>query len=214
MIPTLKSCGRPLRAQGGREDYRYYREASGLRGFSDCPHRGMSIHAAIADAQIGRIMQAFQLPENWQEIIKKISTGEEERQQVLVERKRLEDRLRRVGEMYEDGVLSRVEYEKRRMVVMKEMEALVLPDGDNLLGHGVQVETFRQIWPLATMEEQREICRLMLESVVIDLKEKRIVSVTPNKEFLWFFKHNPLLHEEPNRADFQVDENILETNQA
>jgi len=47
----------------------------------------------------------------------------------------------------QDGVLTRVEYEKRRTVVMKEMEALVLPDGDNLLGHSIQVETFRQIWP-------------------------------------------------------------------
>ena len=109
-----------------------------------------------------------------------------------------------------DGVLTRVEYEKRRMVVMKEMEALVLPDGDNLLGHGAQIETFRQIWPLATPEEQREICRLMLESVVIDLKEKRIISVTPHKEFMWFFKHNHLLHEEPNRADFQVDEVVYD----
>jgi len=207
------ACGRPLRAQGGREDYRYYREASQLRGFSDCPHRGLSIHASIADAQIGRLIQAFRLPEDWQEIIKKISTGEEERQQVLADRKRMEDRLRRVAEMYEDGVLTRVEYEKRRMVGVKEMEALVLPDGDNLLGHGAQIETFRQIWPLATPEEQREICRLMLESVVIDLKEKRIVSVTPNKEFMWFFKHNPLLHEVPNRADFQVDQIVHETAQ-
>jgi hypothetical protein len=99
------------------------------------------------------------------------------------------------------------------MVVVKEMEALVLPDGDNLLGHGTQIETFRQIWPLATPEEQREICRLMLESVVIDLKEKRIVSVTPNKEFMWFFKHNPLLHEVSNRADFQVDQIVHETSQ-
>ena len=106
-----------------------------------------------------------------------------------------------------------MDYEKRRMVVMKEMDALVLPDGDSLLGHGVQVETFRQIWPLATSEEKREICRLMLESVVIDLKEKCIIRVTPNKEFLWFFKHNHLLHEEMNRTDFQVDEVVRETQQ-
>ncbi len=204
-IAHCSECGRPLRAQGGREDYRYYREASQLRGFNDCPHRGMSIHAAIADAQIGRIMQAFHLPEDWQETIQKISTGEEERQKILAERKRLEDRLRRVAEMYEDGVLNRVEYEKRRMVVMKEIDALVLPDGDNLMGRGVQIETFRDIWPLASMEDQREICRLMLESVVINLKEKRLISVTPHKDFLWFFKHNPLLVEEPGRADFQVD---------
>ncbi len=210
-LAHCSACGRLLRAQGGREDYRYYREASQLRGFSDCPHRGLSIHASIADAQIGRIMQAFQLPEDWQEIIRKISSGEEERQKVLAERKRMEDRLRRVSEMYEDGVLTRVEYEKRRTVVVKEMEALVLPDGDNMINHGVQVETFRQIWPLATPEEQREICRLMLESVVINLKEKRLVSVTPHKEFLWFFKHNHLLREEANRADFQVNEMISET---
>jgi len=216
LINTLahcSACGRTLRAQGGREDYRYYREPSLLRGFSDCPHQGMSIHAAIADEQIGRIMQAFRLPEGWQETIKKISSGDDERQKILADRKRMEERLRRVAEMYEDGVLTRVEYEKRRMVVTKEMDTLILPDSDNLIGHGTQVETFRQIWPIATPEEQREICRLMLESVIIDLQEKRIVRITPNKEFLWFFKHNHLLQDEANRSDFVVRVNLGESGQ-
>jgi site-specific DNA recombinase len=214
LINTLahcSACGRTLRAQGGREDFRYYREPSLLRGFSDCPHRGMSIHAAIADEQVGRIMQAFRLPENWQESIKKISSGDEERQKILADKKRLEERLRRVAELYEDGALTRVEYEKRRIVVMKEIDTLVLPDIDNMLGRGVQVETFREIWPLASPEEQREICRLMLQSVVINLKEKHIVSVTPNPEFLWFFKHNHLLIEEAGRSDFKIRGNLGET---
>ena len=210
-LARCSACGRPLRAQGGRKDYRYYREASQLRGFSDCPHRGLSIHAGIADEQIGRIVKAFRLPEDWKEMIAKISSGEEERQKILASRKRLEDRMRRVAEMYEDGALNRVEYEKRRLAVSKEMEALVLPDNDNLLMHGTQVETFYEIWPLASLEEQREICRLMIESVEIDLKEKRIISITPNKEFLWFFKHNHLLREQPSRADFLVDEIVKET---
>ncbi|MCX6082198.1 MAG: recombinase family protein [Chloroflexi bacterium] len=209
-IAHCSSCDRTLRAQGGREDYRYYREPSILRGFSDCPHRGLSIHAGIADEQIGRIMQAFRLPENWQEIIKKMSSGEAERQQMQADRKRLEERLHRIVEMYEDAVLTRAEYEKRRTLVMKELDTLVLPDGDNLLGHGMQIETFHEIWPLATPEEQREICRLMLASVVIDLKEKRIVRLTPNQEFLWFFKHNHLLREEENRADFLISVNLGE----
>ena len=202
-------AGRPLRAQGGKKNHSYYREASLMRGFSDCPHTGMSIQARVADEQIGRVMQAFQFPDDWQETIEKISTGEEERQKVLVERKRLEDRMRRVVEMYEDGALNRVEYEKRRQAIAREMETLVLPDNDNQQMHGVQVETFRDIWPYAKAEEKREICRLLIQSADIDLKEKRIVRLTPNKEFLWFFKHNHFLIEQPNRSDFLVDEQVM-----
>lgn len=205
------ACGRALRAQGGREDYRYYREASELRGFNDCPHHGMSIHAGVADKQIGQVIKAFRLPDDWQQKLKQISTGEEERQQILAERKRLEDRLRRVAEMYEDGVLTRVEYEKRRVAIVKEMDTLVLPDADSLLNHGLQIETFREIWEVATPDEQREICRLMLEAVTINLKDKRIVRVTPNKEFRWFFKHNHLLREEPEQAGFVVDSSVRTT---
>ena len=208
-LARCAACGRPLRAQGGKKNHSYYREASLMRGFSDCPHTGMSIQARVADEQIGRVMQAFQFPDDWQETIEKISTGEEERQKVLVERKQLEDRMRRVVEMYEDGALNRVEYEKRRQAIAREMETLVLPDNDNQQMHGVQVETFRDIWPYAKAEEKREICRLLIQSADIDLKEKRIVRLTPNKEFLWFFKHNHFLIEQPNRSDFLVDEQVM-----
>lgn len=45
----------PCAPKVAAKNYHYYREAPQLHGFRDCPHRGLNIHASLADAQIGRI---------------------------------------------------------------------------------------------------------------------------------------------------------------
>ncbi|MBC7226999.1 MAG: recombinase family protein [Thermoflexales bacterium] len=184
-------CGRTLRAQGGR--YAYYREVSVERGYRDCPMAGKSIRQEEAEEQLGWLMKGFRLPEDWREEIRAVLEDEDWRAVVEGERKRLLERLQRLGELYADGVYSRERYEEERDEIRRRLEGLVLPDPVNVVEAGYQLETLADVWPRAEAEERQQLCRLMLREVYIDLGEGRIVRVVPDEDFLPLFRYHPYL---------------------
>ncbi|HEY77163.1 MAG TPA: hypothetical protein G4O00_13485 [Thermoflexia bacterium] len=188
-------CGRTLRAQGGPR-YSYYREMSKIRGFADCPMAGRSIRMEEAEAQLARLMMAFTLPPDWREEIRQALEDEDQRKAVLVERQRLREKLRRVGELYADGIYSRAEYEAAREEIERRLELLVLPDPGRTIHAGYHLETLAEVWPLATRADQKELCRLMLRAVYFDLERQQMVRVVPEEDFLPLFRYNPYLEED------------------
>ena len=58
-------CGLPMWAQTYNSGASYYREHRGSRGEGACINRGGSILGHIADEQMGRIIDAIQLPDAW-----------------------------------------------------------------------------------------------------------------------------------------------------
>jgi len=188
-------CGRTIRAQGGPR-YSYYREMSKARGFTDCPVAGRSIRMDVAEEQLGRLMTAFTLPPDWREEIRRALEDEDRREAILAERKRLEERLRRVGELYAEGVFSRTTYEAHRNEIRQKLELLVLPDPAGVVDAGFHLESLADVWPIAAPAERKELCRLMLKAVYIDLEKQRIVRVIPQEDFLSLFRYNPYLEED------------------
>ncbi|MCX7854740.1 MAG: recombinase family protein [Anaerolineae bacterium] len=184
-------CGRTLRAQGGR--YAYYREVSVERGYAGCPVAGKSIRVEEAEEQLGWLMRGFRLPEEWQEEIRAELEDEERREAVEAERRRLAEKLRRVGELYADGVYSRQEYEAEREEIRRRMAALVMPDPVEVVEAGYTLETLGDVWPRALAEERQQLCRLMLREVVIDLEVGRIVRLVPEEDFVPLFRYHPQL---------------------
>ena len=114
----------------------------------------------------------------------------------------------RITELYADGSLDRAQFSERRDEITKEINQIILPSADRTLNLGHQVDTFQHIWPLSTMEEQREMCRLMFERVDVDLTNNRVTRVRPDTEFLWFFRHNRLL-EEDDGPGFRVKQELM-----
>ncbi|RLC75542.1 MAG: hypothetical protein DRI61_14725, partial [Chloroflexi bacterium] len=161
-IACCAQCGRTLRAQGGKR-YSYYREMSRARGFDDCPHAGKSIQVKVAEEQLGRIMMAFSLPPDWQEEIRQVLEQEDRRKAILGERKRLQEKLRRLGRLYADGAIDDLEYQTERDEIKRRLEELVVPEPSGTVEAGFQLETLGDVWPYATPWEKKEICRLMLK---------------------------------------------------
>ncbi len=210
MLNTLvycAHCGRTLRAQGSRK-YRYYRDVSKLRGYNDCPHSGHGVQGYIIEDQVAEIVQAFTLPEDWQAEIRAALDNESERTKAVAHRKELEAKLSRITELYADGSLDRAQFSERRDEITKELNQIILPSADRTLNLGHQVDTFQHIWPLSTIEEQREMCRLMFERIDVDLTTNRVTRVRPDREFLWFFRHNRLL-EEDDGPGFRVKQELM-----
>jgi len=186
-------CRRKLRAQSSA-GHRYYREMSYQRGL-ECSRSSIGVVADIPEEQVGEVFMAFRLPEDWQEEIRQQVMAADERQQLLERRKRLEEKLRRIGNLYRDLVISDDQYRRERDAIRAELDALVIPDEREVVEAGLYLETMRDLWAAATLEEQRDICRLVLEAVYYDVRERKLTSLVPKATFLPLFRQNPLLVE-------------------
>ncbi len=185
-------CGRTLRAQGGPR-YSYYREMSKMRGYVDCPHAGKGIQMEKAEGQLERLVRAFVVPRDWQDEIRRELERPGQREAILAERQELEERLRRVADLYADGIYSRTTYESKRDEIQQRLELLVVPDPVEVINAGFQLETMADVWPHATAVERQELCRLMFKAVYIDMEQQRIVRVAPEEDFVVLFRYNRYL---------------------
>ena len=60
-------CGLPMWAQTYANGHQYYREQKGSRGTGYCVERSSSMPCSVPDDQMGRIVGAIVLPEDWME---------------------------------------------------------------------------------------------------------------------------------------------------
>jgi site-specific DNA recombinase len=97
-------CGYPMWAQTYQNGHRYYREQYGSRGEGYCVGRSGSMPCDIPDEQMGRIISAIALPDSWQDRLLARLHLEDEVKRVERERKEAEQRLRRLGQVYLDGL--------------------------------------------------------------------------------------------------------------
>ncbi len=191
-------CGETLRSQSSRK-YRYYRDLSNSRGLQ-CDDSGLSVKADIIEEEIGTILRNLQLPEYWQDTIREAVMSEDERQQMLDRRRYLEGKLRRLGMAFADGVVGKSDYVHERDAVQAELATLVIPENVDVIDAGLYLETLRDLWDEATLEEQRDICRLLLKAVHYDLRQQCIVELIPELIFLPLFREISVLEEEEEKA--------------
>jgi hypothetical protein len=148
------------------------------------------IPAERVEQQLAQFLAGFAPNKTTQtEILHRLSnpTATSEDGQTTKRRAALEERLRRMRDLYELGDLHRAEYVARREAINAELSALTpapIPD----LDHARQVlEDFTIFWtreanPAAT----RQFLSLIFESVWLD--QDRVVAVQPKPSFLAFFQ--------------------------
>ena len=187
------SCGETLRCQSSRE-YRYYRDMTNTRGL-ECKDTGLSIKADIVEEEMGNIMRNLRLPEDWQDEIREIVMSEDERQQMLDRRRYLKGKLRRLGIAFTDGLVREPDYIRERDALKADLATLVIPESVDVIDAGLYLETLRDVWDEATLEEQRDICHLVLKTVYYDLRQQRITELVPEPAFLPLFRGVSVLEE-------------------
>jgi len=202
------SCERNLRAQGYR-GYRYYVEVSHMRGL-ECPDARTYQKAAILEEQIGNIVQAFAFPPDWQKEIRHALSSGLEGENLEKERKEITEKLKRLGELYLDNMIERQTYRASREELNQRLSQISLPEPTQLIETGQTLESFLQIWPLATEGQKRDICRLMFEWIEADMRNGRITRVMPHYKFTRFFEKNALLVRDP-RGGYTVKDEMSVT---
>lgn len=201
------SCGRNVRAQA-HEIHRYYREVSHLRGF-ECPDAKIIVSAGTIEDQVGTIIQNFQFPPDWQKEIKAALKSGLKQEHSEADRQKVIDKLNRLGELYLNGDVGAQAYRTTRETLREELNNMTLPEPTQVIETGLTLESFLEIWPLASAIQKRDICRLMFEWIEVDMRAEKIIRVMPKYEFTRFFEKNDWLTHDPRggyvvKGDFSV----------
>ena len=105
------------------------------------------------------------------------------------ERKALNQRLKRLGEVYLDGLLEPDDYRRQKRELEEKIASLVVPGVDATKQAVDLLENLPALWEEATLSERRKLLLTMLEAVYVDtVDQKSIVSIQPKPAFQPLFE--------------------------
>ena len=182
-------CRMPMWAQTFVNGRRYYREQRGSRGAGYWVGGSGSMFCEIPDEQMGKIISAIVLPDAWiDRVLAQVHLADEV-ERVSRERKKAEQRLRRLVQVYVDGHLPEEEYRRQKKQQEEKLRSLVLPDADAAGTAGKLLEDLPALWRKADLAERRRILLTMLDAVYVDpVEERRIVAIRPRSAFRPLFE--------------------------
>ena len=182
-------CGLPMWAQTYNSGSSYYREHRGSRGEGACINQGGSIPCHVVDEQIGRIVEAIQLPDAWLDAVLSKINLHDEAKRVEERRTQVNEKLKRMGRAYVDGVLSEQDYRLEKQYLEMELEMLVVPGAEAAEEAGRLIENLPELWKEANAGERHRLLTTMLDAVYVDTRDLRsIVMIMPKAPFRAVFE--------------------------
>ena len=124
----------------------------------------------------------------WQEQILTIISVADEVERVKDQRLKLQDKLKRLGKAFVDGVYDETDYQRQRRQLVLALESLVVPEADAAQEAGELIQRLPLLWEKANLSERRQLLLTMLDAVYVDAKEERqIVALKPKPAFKALF---------------------------
>ena len=114
----------------------YYRERKGTRSEGGCPNEGKMVRTEVLDEQVGKIVESIKLDSSWERHMAGIIHTIDRKTKVESERHALEQKLRRPGRTYRDGLVEDDEYELQQRVLKTQLDSLVVPEERSTLQAG------------------------------------------------------------------------------
>jgi len=107
-------------------------------------------------------------------------------EQVRHERAQTEQRLKRLGRAYVDGLYDDEGYRREKRSLEDKLANLVVPGVDTAMEAGKLLEDLPVLWEEA---ERRKLLMAMLEAVYVDtVEEKAVVAIRPKPAFRPIFE--------------------------
>ncbi len=185
-IGCCAACGSPLWANtinGGAHNY--YRCASRQRGDA-CRDGRVGQRADPVEAHIHGLFSQLTLPSAWQDRVAELARQDDAPLDVESERKRLAAKLVRIRQGLIDGVLENDEAKAATQEVEAALAALQ-PQNQEAVRAGQVLTDVRELWPLMAETERRDLVRLVLERVSVDLRTGEVKAMTPKSAFACLF---------------------------
>ena len=187
-IITCKNCEKKMRAQSANAG-RYYRDASRFSGLH-CSFSGKSVRADIVEEKIGRLMESLVLPDNWQVSLQDILNSKKDGPDPLKEKSRMKSEIRRMREAYKRGLYESDEHSFWRDIESLQMQ---LEANEQITPHEVRQAAvtllgLQEAWNIATPDERKVLCQILLKDVIFDFVTNSIVSIRPKSEYAVLFQ--------------------------
>ena len=158
-------------------------------GAGYCVGRSGSMPCHVPDDQMGKIVSAIVLPEAWMDRVLAQIQLADEIARVAQERKETEQRLKRLGRAYVDGLYSEDDYRRERRYLEDRLASLVVPGVDSAKEAGKLLEHLPQLWEEANLTERRQLRLTMLDAIYVDtMDEKSVVAIRPKPAFMPLFE--------------------------
>ncbi len=164
----------------------YYREESSLRGIP-CPNPKSYTRADIIDEQVSSVFSNLKLPSSWRNLVNQLLDSSVEREVARRERARLEEKLRRLARQYREVEIGEDEYRREREMTQATLAALQETKESRIIQAGDYVEGMVVAWRGATKEERRDLLRMILDAVYVDMPSAKVVATKPKPAFLPLF---------------------------
>jgi site-specific DNA recombinase len=188
-LATCDICGRKLRAQGSKTG-KYYREMSYERGYTDCPHQRIGVRTEIVEKQIHALIPMINLPREWLDEVENRVGDDKETVDLQRQRDRLDAELRRLQQMRLAGDFDEnMEFYREELARIKhQLNSLPTYDQLTTLRSTIRsIKNLYEIWDDAEPEDQRDLLRLMLREVRVDVRSGRITGISRWLYFSQFF---------------------------
>ena len=119
-----------------------------------------------------------------EEVLSIVSTRDEAGS-IREKRQKVQERFRRLGKAYVDGVYDDDEYKRQKRACERELESLVLSEAeaDAAAEAGRLISELPKQWLGASLEERRKLSLTMLDAVYVDSKKNSIVAIKPKAPF-------------------------------
>ena len=153
----------------------------------DCPNGRTYQRAGVLDDQVCAIIGDLRLPQSWREFVSGYLASGEERKKESNERRRLEEKLRRIRLQYREGDIDRREYRQESALTKAALDAARVSVDDEVVRYGDHIEGLVEAWGAATLEERHQLLTMMLDAVYVDMNQGLVLGLKPKPEFLPLF---------------------------
>ena len=137
----------------------------------------------IIDSDLERVFTSIRLQQGWRETIIERVIALSERERIAGERRQVEERLKRLGRAYVDGMISERAYTAETGQLRARLASLNVPEVDIAIESAALLEQLQEIWRQATTAERHKLLAGMLEAVYIDVPTRQLVGITPKGPF-------------------------------
>ena len=189
-LAVCSRCERKLRIQTPKKGPTYYREDSHLRGYRDCSDISQSVRAKVIDEQVAELVKSLKLSADWEESVRRLTRQQDVGPDPETERKDIRNTIRLIRENYERGLYEGEEYIYWQKVnALKEKLELLNRVPETAIERAARtLLDLRESWEWATKEERRDLVRMMIQQVGIDVAEKTAVWVKARPDFEVLFQ--------------------------
>lgn len=139
-------------AETSQPGYTYYREPRNSHSHEGCPSTGKAISTKPIDEQMDLLVRSIVLDPNWRRNILTKVASLSEHERLMKERERSNDRLRRLGKAFVDGLVDEADYTIQKKMLQDRLEAMVIPVADAAFDAGEKLESLGSVWLGASLE--------------------------------------------------------------